>query len=290
MRSLNVSKNPADLTAYWEHLITGRAPDDVDEVGQTDMGREFNRTAYALRLAAITDALRRTHVVLPGLSVFEGAFGVGYYLRYWQTQRCGRVAGVELSSRAVDNVRRRFPNMDLRQGDLALIHQWSDWSELTGQFGLATAIDVIYHIVDTNAAQQALLNLSDLVQPGGVLLITDKFPTAVNSFREHRHVMRRSLNWYVNCLRERGLVLEQALPVFWCMDPPVFNSGQPLSAALGYVGWVGMRATLKYWPRNSRAQDIIGTCVGKAGAAIDQVALRFQRRSPNLTVAAFRKQ
>lgn len=273
---------------YWTNLVIGADPDHVDEVGHPDMGRAFNLRAYDLRLKSLICALQ-TSGCYPPASIFEAAFGVGFYLRFWKSLDCHRVFGVELSSRACEHARRRFPDFDLRAGDIAELNQWPDWTELLASFDLVTAIDVLYHITDNQAARRAIDNLAQLVRPDGILLLTDKFPGASEPLRETTHVVRRPLQWYMQSLERQGLVFEQTIPVFWSMDPPMFDGPSRLSALAAYLVWGLMRAGIKPWPRNSRMQNFAGNWLGRLGYALDSMIVPHLTRTPNLTLAIYRK-
>src|SRR5262245_54463545 len=59
-----------DTYRYWSDLVVGGDPDQVEQVGQPDMGGAFNRIAYSLRLRAVDSALHQADGDPPG-SVFE---------------------------------------------------------------------------------------------------------------------------------------------------------------------------------------------------------------------------
>lgn len=283
MKSISVY----DPLAYWSGLVAGADSSHVEQVGHSDMGRAFNRLAYRLRLRAVSEAMGRSNS-MPPASVFEAAFGVGFYLDYWRRLGVDRVAGADLSDRAVENVRRRFPAYDLRVGDLASIHRWSDWACLAASFGVVTAIDVLYHIVDDDAARQAVVNLGRLTAPGGIFLLTEKFPKGAEPVRETLIVRRRSVAWYEATLRDLGFALERVVPAFWCMDPPIFNGGHRRSAIAAYLVWGAMRACIKFWPR-AGIQNVFGGMAGRIGWAVDSLVVPRLSETPNLTVAVFRK-
>jgi len=226
---------------------------------------------------------------LPGSAVFEVGFGVGFYMNFWRTVGCGHVTGVEISPTAVANVKARHPNFDLRLLDIGELHNETDWLALQGSFQLVTLIDVLYHIMDDAEASQALRNVAQLVASGGVLVLTEKFPATALPISESRIVRRRPLDWYEQVLGEQGLTRSDLVPVFWCMDPPIFNSGQLPKALTGYLLWAAMRASLKYWPKKGSVQDRIGQVVGKIGAGIDRIMVSSMHTSPNLTMAVFRR-
>lgn len=274
---------------YWTNLVVGSDTADVDQVGHPDMGREFNLAAYSLRLRALTQALDHLHCDLSRSSVFEAGFGVGFYLQFWKMAGCPRVVGGELSPRACVNVKARFPQFDLRAMDIVALHHEEDWTDLRGSFNLVTLIDVLYHIMDDTGAKQALENLAGLVSPGGALILTEKFPETREPVSESTLVRRRPLAWYDEILRTHGFKRSDLVPVFWCMDPPVFNAGQRAVAVAAYGIWGMMRIALKYQRGRSHLQNKLGRILGRAGAGVDRMVVERTRKTPNLGMAVFRR-
>lgn len=279
-----------DPQFYWRGLVAASKGNELDEVGHPDMGRRFNELAYRLRLAAVKQAVYNLPRVMLEKGIFEGAFGVGFYMAFWRSLKLPRVAGVELSATACSHVQQRFPSFNLRNDDLSKIHLWSDWPSLQGTFGLVTGIDVIYHIIDPEMARGAVGNLAALVAQGGVLMVTDKFPSLNQPFLENKHVVRRPLSWYVSWLSEAGMKLRSVSPVFWCMDPPSHQMGQAVSASVAHCAWAAMRACIKYWPRNSRVQSVFGSVVGKTGLLVDSLIVPRMSHTPNLELAVFERE
>ena len=296
---------------YWGELVTGTTGVELDQVGWEDMGRAFNERAYRLRGRAFDIAVaqwlreraeqrdRRTdstpgEVPLVGpdaeqTRVFEAGFGVGYYLENWRRMKASRVVGVDISAAARDNCLQRYPEFDLRTGDVALMTDWPDIDELQGSFDIVTCIDVIYHVVNDEDAARAISGLASLVAPGGVLLMTDKFIAGASSVQEAPHCRRRSLSWYTDIVAPSGLRLHRVIPVFWCMDKPTPNPHRDWRTKIAGVMWTGSRAATKYWPRNSRIQNVCGLVVGTFGLFIDQLAVRQLPNTHNLTLAVFKK-
>jgi SAM-dependent methyltransferase len=275
---------------YWNTLVVGSSPEHVEQVGHPDMGSEFNRLAYDLRLHALVCALQKVACFPPPDNIFEAAFGVGYYLKFWHSQHCRRVVGVDLSAQACQNATRHFPEFDLREGDLAEINQWEDWLELVHSFAVVTAIDVIYHLVEEDAACRALCNVAQLVAPKGILVLTDKFAQLPHPVQEvSGHVTRRCLDWYTALLKMQGLVLECTVPVFWCMDPPSRHNASSLTTTLAYAIWGMMRSGIKFWPHNGRVQNFFGKWFGTIGKILDYSIVSCLHNTSNLTLAVFRK-
>ena len=85
-------------------------------------------------------------------------------------------------------------------------------------------------------------------------------------------------------------MIEQTIPVFWCMDPPLFYKSAVLPAAAAYMLWGFMRAGIKPWPRNSRLQNFLGSWLGRLGYLLDSAVVPHLTNTPNLTMAIYRRQ
>jgi len=277
-----------DPKAYWRQLVSDSGLMSLEEVGHPDMGTAFNTEAYALRRGALIKALEDTGC-FPPASVFEAAFGVGYYLDVWRGLKCRSVAGIDISERAHAHAARAYPGYELCCGDISELHQRGEWPGWLGRFQVVTAIDVLYHVVDDALARKALQNLAALVAPGGVILFSEKFTPWSTSYTECEHVVRRSLGWYTQILSDLGFTLEKTRPIFWSMDPPVNYGGQFLSSRLAYLVWGTMRAAIKFLPRNGFSQNLLGRAAGRVGRTIDSAIVPMLRQTPNLTFAVYRK-
>lgn len=275
-----------DPSAYWKGLVEG-TPADLDQVGHPDMGRKFNSCAYRLRLAALRRALNGSLNGKRFDSVFEAGFGVGYYMDFWRRSGARLVTGIELSETARNHVAALFPEYDLRAGDVADLARLSDWIHLRHQFDLVTALDLIYHLVDDDVAQRALSRLGDLVSPRGLLVFTEKNTGLDASYREGPLVTRRPLKWYMDSLGHCWTHVWTE-PVFWCMDPPSRHVGSNASPA-ALAAWGAIRATLKYWPRNSAIQNCLGGVIGTFGATLDHIVSQRATRVSNLTIYVVQK-
>jgi SAM-dependent methyltransferase len=286
---MTLRSGQANVLDYWRDTVAGASSDDVDEVGHPDMGRTWNAWAYRLRKRAVVEELERLGVLRRDPSVFEAAYGVGYYLELWRTIGCKRVAGMDISERAHRSCSARFPEFELHLGALQGLGRTAGWENLKGSFDVATAIDVLYHIVDDDNAAAAVAALADIVRPGGTLIITDKVTGLRDVYPESDIVTRRPVSWYAGILQARGFTLAETRPIFWCMDPPAHPVGAASSVSLPRVLWILMRASLKYLPRNGVAQRTIGNVVGGLGYAVDRLALKRARDANNLSLLAFRK-
>lgn len=280
---------PFDTHRYWRDLVEGVNPDDVDEVGHPDMGKSWNAWAYRLRRDAVEQAIRRLRPWSEVHRLFEGAFGVGFYLKLWESLRIPSVAGVDLSERAASHCQARFPAFDLRALSLDQIDQLDDWDLLRRSFDVVTAIDIIYHIIDDAQAERAVRSLAELIRAAGLFVVTEKASGLTIRFDECSFVVRRPFTWYESILADCGLSYITSRPIFWCMDPPVQHDRTSPSYALARLAWWAMRAATKPWPRNSSPQRICGSIAGAVGYTVDRMVLRFADSTPNLALHVFRR-
>src|SRR5947208_7190444 len=115
-------------------------------VGHAGVGLAFNRWAYRVRRAVLLRTLRSAGVAIQNASILELGFGTGFYLDIWQAMGAGYVSGFDITDIAVDAARARFPsNWNFAKADIG---QPLPLGEHAGSFDLATAFDVLFHLVD----------------------------------------------------------------------------------------------------------------------------------------------
>jgi SAM-dependent methyltransferase len=271
MQAINMTYDPH---AYWNRLVSGNL--DLAKVGHAELGA-YNRVAYRLRLQALENTVARVPFG-PHLRVFEAAFGVGYYLTFFAKAGITQLTGVDLSSAAVTQARQAFPNYHLFQHDLT-----TPLPVPAGSFDLVTAIDVLYHIVDDRAWEQALGQLCALVAPGGHFVCTDKFP-ATQPYQKVPHVRRRPLAMYTRIFEEYGLALKTVRPVFVLMDDPLpFEQPRWLAQAT-FAQWRLVSKAIRSLWRWPSTRDAVALCLAGLQYPFEKIALRLFGRSPNLEI------
>jgi hypothetical protein len=257
---------------YWSGLVRGDGR--LANVGHPRLGA-YNRWAYRLRLTGLRRAIR--DVDLGGARVFAGGFGEGYYLRHWSESGAAQVDGVDISPRAVESARRRFPRSRFRRADLTS----GSWARDFGRYDLVTALDVLYHVVDDRAWEGALDNLLGLVDRGGVFVTTEKFPRFGVSQR-YSHVRRRSLAMWREVLGERGFEVRRIVPVFLFMDDPITDGARPWLGRLATVQWKVATEPIKALKSIPRVQAGLATAVAAAQWLPEKLATLLLTRTPNL--------
>jgi SAM-dependent methyltransferase len=87
---------------------------------------------------------------------------------------------------------------------------------------LATAFDVLFHLVEDQNWNGALDNIARAVKPGGCAVIFDKYQSVENAIG---HVRRRTLDAYREALIARGFEIVTVRPIFFLMNSPTDLSG-----------------------------------------------------------------
>jgi SAM-dependent methyltransferase len=269
-----------DPYAYWNKLIAGDM--DLSLVGHPGLGM-YNHVAYRFRLAAFKRALAGLLPHWPDVRLFEAGFGIGFYLRYYAQIGVTQVTGIDLSAAAVTYAQKLFPKYKLFQHDLS-----EPLALPSGSFDLVTAIDVLYHIIDDHRWYLALSNACSLLKPGGVLILTDKFPA--NGAWKQFHVRRRSLDTYNAHLQGHGMVVERILPVFVFMDEPILKRSPEWLGPLLFTQWRILNKMIRLlgaWPK---LRDLFALNIAGIQYPFEKAALAIFRRSPNLEMLVARKE
>jgi SAM-dependent methyltransferase len=253
---------------WWE--ARHREHRGFEAVGYAGAGEAYNGWLYRVRRR-----LFRRHIASlagPDSSVLDVASGNGFYLERWREAGAGRVVGSDVSETAVRRLRETFPGTRIDRFDIA-----GPPLELPqGQFGLVSAFDVLFHLIDDAAYRRALANLAMLVQPGGVLVISENF---------RRQGPRRFASVQVNreegeifeALHEAGFEVMERHPMFVVMNAPACGGGRLLHA-----WWRNVHELLTTRPR-------AGAVLGPALYPIELVCLAAVRRAPSTELAICRR-
>jgi len=225
---------PTESTAYSpQDFWNARLDKDfsLSGVGHTNVGLAFNRWAYAVRRRVLLRQLTAQGVQVHGAKMLELAFGTGYYLDLWRELGAAHVTGFDIAFVAARTARERFADKGWRfeQGDIG---KPLDLQDARGACRLATAFDVLFHMVDEAAWNGALDNLTAALEPGGHLAIFDKFQRVESA---GSHVRRRTLDHYLNALETRGYEIRCVQPIFFFMNSPTDIDG--MSGAFYRLGW-----------------------------------------------------
>jgi 2-polyprenyl-3-methyl-5-hydroxy-6-metoxy-1,4-benzoquinol methylase len=250
--------------------------------GHTGVGLSFNRWAYRVRRRVLLRVLCEQHVAIRGARVLELGFGTGFYLDLWRAEGVTHVTGFDIASVAVQAGRERHAAAGWRLEE-ADIGKPLPLGEAAGSFDVATAFDVLFHLVDDAAWNGALDNLAAGLKPGAHAVIFDKFQRAESAVS---HVKRRTLATYREALGARGLEIVVVRPIFFFLNSPTDLTG--LSRPLWKLAW-----SLAKLPYKVGRVVGLGEVLGGASGAVlygPELALgRVFSSGPSTTVLVARK-
>ncbi len=203
---------------YWNQRL--EKDFSLSGVGHAAVGLSFNRWAYRVRRAVLLRTLRAANITIKNSRILELGFGTGFYLDLWQSQGATHVTGFDITDIAVKAAHERFPKTWFF--DKADIGQPLPLGDAKGTFDLATAFDVLFHLVDDVGWNGALDNIATALKPGGYTVIFDKCQSVENAIG---HVRRRTLTTYTTALKSRGFDIVSVRPLFVTMNSPTDLSG-----------------------------------------------------------------
>lgn len=265
---------PYDPARYWGERL-GR-DFSLAGAGHAGVGLAFNRWAYRVRRQVLRRVLAEQGVAVSGARVLELGFGTGFYLDLWRELGATHVLGIDIAEPAVRAARERhgaggwrFEQADIGQplplGDAAVVGSPLPVGEgkvrdgTAAAYDIATAFDVLFHLVDDAAWNGALDNVAAALRPGGHALLFDKFQRTESAVR---HVKRRTGDAYREALAARGLEIRAVRPIFFFMNSPTDLRG------CARLAWKGLWSLVKLPYKVGRKVGLGDAFGGAMGAAL----------------------
>jgi SAM-dependent methyltransferase len=259
---------PADALDWWE--ARHRDHRGLDAVGYAGAGEAYNRWLYRVR-----QHLFRRHVAPVAdatTSVLDVASGTGFYLERWREAGVTDLAGSDVSETAVAELRARFPSLSIDRFDIS-----GPAGELPERrFDVVSAFDVLFHLIDDDDYRRALANLSRLVAPGGLLVISENFRLA-GPRRFASVQVNREQDEILALLDENGLEVIERRPMFVVMNAPARGDHPGLQA-----WWLRVH-------RQLMARPWIGGPLGAALYPVELACLGTVRRAPSTELVICRR-
>lgn len=191
---------------------------DITTSGHIDLPYKFNQWMYKLKLRKIRHAAERFigKSNISKASVIDLGCGTGVYVKQWQSLNVENLTGVDISNTAVKNLQKQYPGYAFYCDNLSN-NESSSFSD-GNVYDIVTAIGVLVHIIDDNDFKKALENISKLVKPEGVILLTEYL--CRDGTQESSYMKVRNLSWYKDALNEAGLELVEQSPLYFLMGRP----------------------------------------------------------------------
>lgn len=201
--------NPA---AYWENRL--RDLFNLQGVGYINLGANYNKVMYEVRLQRLVEALQEHTIDLKGKSILEIGCGTGFYTEFFSKQQVASYTGVDITKVSVESLARRYPDFTFLQADIGEVE-----FPLNKKFDIIFIADVFFHIVDDERFNRAVAHLCESLALNGYLILSDlllKQPLQVAS-----HVRFRNLLSYKINFDKHGVDVVGVKPIFAILQPPV---------------------------------------------------------------------
>lgn len=191
-----------DPKQYWEHRLGSCF--SLRGVGHIGFSESYNTWLYRRKKRCIKSCFGNT--TLKGKHVLDVGCGTGFFVE-WYLQQGANVCGIDITEVSIQQLQQRYTCEFFIQDITA--PEYRPYRE----FDVVNMWDVVYHIVEPTAFDQAFDNISSSLKEGGLLLFTDWFG-AVSDVRIAEHVQARCLDTYQKILPQKGFELVAVRPLY----------------------------------------------------------------------------
>jgi SAM-dependent methyltransferase len=212
-----------DRREFWERRLSRDY--SLEGVGWAGMGEPFNAWMYRVRRHVFLRALRPLLSEPAGLSALDVGAGTGFYVDRWHELGVSAVTGTDITETAVERLTARYPAETFLRVDIGA----EDPPLAPGSFDVASAMDVLFHIVDDTRFARAFANLARLLKPGGLLAFSDNFLHTPEQRVSHQS--SRSLADVEAVVRAAGFDVLDRVPMFALLNTPLDSSSRTLHAS-----------------------------------------------------------
>lgn len=259
-----------DPNHYWEDRLAKNW--GLNAVGFMGLGDGYNRALYRVKGQVFRRMVQRVIPDVSQANVLDIGSGTGFVLEQWLRLGSQKITGSDITAFAVNQLQKQFPTLSIQQLDIGGNLPDSLQPET---FDSVSALDVLYHIVDDQAYQQALSNISKLLKPGGCFFLADNFLHGPP--QRGRHQVSHSLQTLQAWLGAVDLHIVYRVPQYVLMNYPIDSQNRLLH-------W--------WWPRLVRQvarSERRSLWLGRALAPIDMLLTRLLSEGPSTELAVCRK-
>ncbi len=205
--------NPGD---YWEKRLSQRF--SLSRVGNISFSERYNVWCYKAKAKKLENALFLNGIDVKGKAVCDIGCGTGFYTDFYSRRGAKNIVGIDITKVSVENLKKKYPNHLFIQGNIAFPRILN---KISLKFDIINIIDVLYHITEDSAFNQALLNIFSLLKQEGFLIFSDTWNH--RNVRCAEHVRTRNNEAYERVFRENGIAILGVYPVFHLLNWPLFG-------------------------------------------------------------------
>ena len=260
--------SPFNADAYWENRL--RASYDEKGVGDIGLSRAYNAHLYSVRRRVFRRCVSKLPIDPSTANVLDIGSGTGVYVEEWRRWGASSVTGMDITTTAVERLRARFPEFSFAQNDIG---ESTQAEEIRSKFDIASAFDVLFHIVDDDRYQQALRNIAGSLKSRGWFLYSENL---VPNESRLSHYVSRNESTILGALRTTGFEIVSRMPVFVLMNDPVRTESRLLRRWYTFV-------------HRMAAGERIGGALGAALYPIELAATKIVRHGPGTEILVCRR-
>ena len=209
-----------NVKEYWEaHLAKNW---NLEGVGYAGYGMPFNKWLYKVRKFVFNRHMRSLNLRIGELKVLDVGSGTGFYLKLWEALGAKSITGSDISSVAVGNLKKKFPEISILELDISKRSSISGFGKK--KYNVVTAFDVLFHIVDDHAFGEAIKNISKLLASGGYFIFSDNFLHRKRIINVHQ--ICRTFEEFKRHLNASDFSIVKRAPMFVLMNMPIDTIGE----------------------------------------------------------------
>jgi SAM-dependent methyltransferase len=222
-----VTDDNVRLRGFWNRRYSDFT---LSESGWLGAGERLNDRLYACKRQALRRALSSLECSRDTpWSVLDAGCGQGYFARFYRDEHpLASYVGIDISERAVDHLRRAMAGIEFHAADVC---QWDDPAGRT--FDVVQCFDMLYLILDDDAATRALAALARRISPRGALLLMMPLPDATIAGSDY--LRYRSRSFWQNALAARGLRIAAERPIYYWL-PTAGPTNRYVRYAMTHLG------------------------------------------------------
>ncbi len=199
---------------FWENRLAQGI--DLRTTGHRAFNISYNQWLYQAQKDRLDLLLAENRVPLNNdTTLLDIGSGWGYFVEYFIDKGVNSIEGIDIAKPSVEYLQQKYPQLAFYQADIS-----ANALPTHKNFDLVSAFSVVFHIVDDKKFRQALLNMVELIKPGGYLIICDAFEKKI--IPTPWHVRFRTLAAYEEILQPTEMRIIDLLPQYFFMNRTFF--------------------------------------------------------------------
>jgi predicted TPR repeat methyltransferase len=210
---------------YWEERL--RSNFGLHGTGFIGRGEYYNKWMYKVRKTVFLKKIKSVvDMDFSKACVLDIGSGTGFYIDLWKHLGVNDITGLDITSVAIENLRRKYPRDEFYELDIT-----GNIDILSGKkFNIISAFDVLFHITDDKRYNKAISNIHLLLDQGGYFVFSENFVRQGRAIRSSQQVTR-TLTFIHEALEQKTFDILHHSPMFVIMNAPVDTRSRVLRKA-----------------------------------------------------------